>query len=300
MIIPELPNLIHYAIPFFAITVIIEGVIIAKHSPKKYKVKDALASISTGLIGNVFIGLLTKGMVFFLFTYVWEYFRIATIPFAWWSWLLIFFLDDFAYYWYHRISHKSRIFWASHVVHHSSEEYNLSTALRQTWTGGFYSWIFWIWLAFVGFHPLMILTQMSISLIYQYWIHTELINKMPKWFEFIFNTPSHHRVHHGSNPLYLDRNHAGILIIWDRMFGTFQPEIDEEKVVYGLVTNINTYNILKIAFLEWSNMLKDVFTTKTSLKNKLKYLIKPPGWRHDGTSVLSENLLEEWKTKKES
>jgi len=297
MQVPELPNLIVYAIPFFVITVLIEGFIIAKHSPKSYNIKDAVTSISTGLIGNIFIGLLTKIIVLFTFTYVWEHFRIATIPFTWWSWLLIFFLDDFAYYWFHRISHKSRLFWASHVVHHSSEKYNLSTALRQTWTGGFYSWIFWIWLAFIGFHPLMILTQMSISLIYQYWIHTELIYKMPKWFEAVFNTPSHHRVHHGSNPLYLDRNHAGILIIWDRMFGTFQPELKDEKVVYGLVTNIKTYNLFKIAFQEWVHLLRDAFTAKTSLINKLKYFIKPPGWKHDGTGILSEDLLKEWKHK---
>ena len=112
------------------------------------------------------------------------------------------------------------------MVHHSSEHYNLSTALRQTWSDGFYTFIFWLWLPFLGFHPAMILLQMSISLLYQFWIHTEAINKMPNWFEAVFNTPSHHRVHHGSNPIYLDRNHAGILIIWDRYFGTFQPELN--------------------------------------------------------------------------
>jgi sterol desaturase/sphingolipid hydroxylase (fatty acid hydroxylase superfamily) len=189
------------------------------------------------------------------------------------------------------------LFWASHVVHHSSEEYNLSTALRQTWTGGFYGFIFGIWLAYIGFHPVMILTQMSISLIYQYWIHTELIGKMPKWFEAVFNTPSHHRVHHGNNPLYLDKNYAGVLIIWDRLFGTFQSELKEEKVVYGLTTNIKTYNILKIAFNEWIALFKDVFTIKTSFINKLKYLFKPPGWKHDGTGILSEDMLREWKEK---
>ena len=136
---------------------------------------------------------------------------------------------------------------------------------------------------------------MSISLIYQYWIHTELINKMPKWFEAIFNTPSHHRVHHATNPQYLDRNHAGIFIIWDRLFGTFEPEV--EKPVYGLVTNIETYNPIKIAFLEWYNLLKDVFTTKTSFINKFKYLIKPPGWKHDGTSILSTDLRKDWEEK---
>ena len=298
MEIPNIPNLIIYAIPFFAITVIIEGLVIAKRTPNTYSTKDAITSVLMGLIGNVILGkLITKAIVVFVFTYVWQHYRLTSIPFVWWSWLLIFFLEDFAYYWNHRFGHRSRLFWASHVVHHSSEKYNLSTALRQTWTGGFYGFIFWIWLAYIGFHPVMILTQMSISLIYQYWIHTELIDKMPRWFEAIFNTPSHHRVHHGNNPIYLDKNYAGILIIWDRMFGTFQPELKEEKVVYGLTTNIKTFNLLKIAFNEWIGMLKDVFTSNTSFINRLKYLIKPPGWKHDGTGILSEDMLREWKEK---
>lgn len=293
---PEIPNLILYAIPFFVITVIIEGLIIVKHAKENYSVKDAVSSISMGL-GNVFIGLFTKVVILFIFMYIWQHYRIATIPFTWWSWLLILFIEDFAYYWFHRVGHRSRIFWASHIIHHSSKKYNLSTALRQTWTGNFYTFIFWVWLAFIGFHPLMILTQMSISLIYQYWIHTELIHKMPRWFEAIFNTPSHHRVHHGSNPLYLDKNMAGIFIIWDKMFGTFQPEVKEEKVIYGLTSNIDTYNPIKIAFNEWIAMLKDVFNSKTSILNKLKYLSKPPGWKHDGTGILSEDMLREWKEK---
>jgi sterol desaturase/sphingolipid hydroxylase (fatty acid hydroxylase superfamily) len=293
---PELPDLILYAIPFFAITVILEGLIIAKHAPKTYSVKDAITSITMGL-GNVLIGFIAKVIVLLILTYIWYNYRIFTIPFAWWSWFLIFILDDFAYYWNHRIGHRSRLFWASHIIHHSSEKYNLSTALRQTWTGGLYTFIFWTWIALLGFHPLMILTQMSVSLIYQYWIHTELIKKMPRWFEAIFNTPSHHRVHHGSNPLYLDKNMAGILIIWDKMFDTFQPELEEEKVIYGLTANINTFNPLKIAFNEWITLFKDVYTTKTSFINKLKYLLKPPGWRHDGTGRLSEDMLREWKEK---
>jgi len=146
----------------------------------------------------------------------------------------------------------------------------------------------------VGFHPAMIMLQMSISLLYQFWIHTEAINKMPKWFEAVMNTPSHHRVHHGRNPLYLDRNHAGILIIWDKIFGTFQPELEDEKVVYGLVKNINTYNPIKIAFIEWIHMFRDAFTGKKSLKDRLQYIMKPPGWKHDGTGKISEELREEW------
>lgn len=199
-------------------------------------------------LGNTFLGLISKILIFAVFIFVYNNFRLFSIPFTWWAWILILFAEDFTYYWFHRISHVSRFFWASHIVHHSSKHYNLSTALRQTWTGGFLSFVFWLGLPLLGFHPVMILAQMSISLIYQYWIHTELIKKMPHWFEAVFNTPSHHRVHHATNPQYLDRNHAGIFIIWDKFFGTFQPKV--EKPVYGLVKNIASFNPLYVAFHE--------------------------------------------------
>lgn len=293
MQITEIPNLIHFAIPFFIVTVILEIILTIKIKLDEYDFKDASTSILMGL-GNVFIGLFTKGIVLGVFLFLYQY-RFFTIPFAWWSWLILLFTEDLCYYWFHRISHESRLFWASHVVHHSSQKYNLSTALRQTWSGSFYSFVFWIPLLLIGFHPIMVMTQMAISLIYQYWIHTELIKKMPNWFEAIFNTPSHHRVHHATNPQYLDRNHAGIFIIWDKLFGTFEPEV--EKPVYGLVKNIETYNPIKIAFLEWVNMFRDFSFSKTSFLNKVKYLIKPPGWKHDGTGVLSSDLREEWEKK---
>ncbi|PQB06586.1 C-5 sterol desaturase [Polaribacter filamentus] len=293
MQIPEIPNLIHYAIPFFILTVIIEVILTVKVKLEEYDFKDSSTSILMGL-GNVFLGVIAKAIVLVIFLFLYKY-RIFTISFAWWSWILLLFVEDLTYYWFHRISHESRLFWASHVVHHSSKKYNLSTALRQTWSGGFYTFVFWLPLVLIGFHPVMVLVQMSISLIYQYWIHTELIKKMPKWFEAVFNTPSHHRVHHATNPQYLDRNHAGIFIIWDRLFGTFELEV--EKPVYGLVKNIETYNPLKIAFIEWYQLFVDFFTSKTSILNKFKYFIKPPGWKHDGTSVLSKDLRKEWVEK---
>ncbi len=289
-----MPNLIHYAIPFFVITVIAEAILTVKVKLEDYEFKDAYTSILMGL-GNVFIGLFTKGLTLGLFLFLYEY-RLFTIPATWWSWIILLFAEDFVYYWNHRIAHESRLFWASHVVHHSSKKYNLSTALRQTWTGGFYTFIFWLPLVFIGFHPVMIIFQMSVSLLYQYWIHTELIDKMPKWFEAIFNTPSHHRVHHATNPQYLDRNHAGIFIIWDKLFGTFEAE--DEKPVYGLVTNIETYNPVKIAFKEWYNMITDTVKSKTTFGKRLLYLIKPPGWKHDGTGTLSTDLRKEWEEKK--
>ncbi|TYB76399.1 sterol desaturase family protein [Bizionia myxarmorum] len=290
---PEFPNLILFAIPVFILAMLLEMYVITKQQIKSYELIDSLSSIAMG-IGNVFIEFLSKAVVLFSFFWIYENLRIFTIPISWWSFILIFFADDLSYYFFHRISHESRLFWASHVVHHSSKHYNLSTALRQTWSGGFYTFVFWLWMPLVGFHPAMILLQMSISLLYQFWIHTETINKMPKWFEAVMNTPSHHRVHHGSNPLYLDRNHAGILIIWDKLFGTFQPELKEEKVIYGLVVNIETYNPFKIAFLEWRDLFIDAFSGKKSFKQRLQYLIKPPGWRHDGTGKLSGDLRDEW------
>lgn len=292
---PNFPDIILYAIPFFIIAMALELYVTIKQGIKTYETKDAFSSIAMGL-GNVFLGYFSKALVLLSFIYIYNNFRLFTIPIVWWSFILIFFADDFAYYCFHRISHECRLFWASHVVHHSSQHYNLSTALRQTWSGGFYSFVFWLWLPLLGFHPGMIMLQMSISLLYQFWIHTEAIDKMPRWFEAVFNTPSHHRVHHGSNPLYLDRNHAGILIIWDKFFGTFQPELKEEKVIYGLVKNINTYNPVKIAFIEWIHMFKDTFSGRKSLKNRLLYLIKPPGWKHDGTGQVSDDLRKEWLT----
>lgn len=294
MEIPEIPNLIHYAIPFFIITLIIEVIVDAREKQNSYETKDAITSLTMG-IGNVLLGLISKTLVFAVFIYLYANFRVFTIPFAWWSWVIILFAEDLIYYLFHRVSHESRFFWASHVVHHSSQKYNLSTALRQTWTGGFLAFVFWLPLPLLGFHPVMILAQMSISLIYQYWIHTELIKKMPYWFELVFNTPSHHRVHHATNPQYLDRNHAGIFIIWDKWFGSFEPEVEKPK--YGLVKNISSFNPLFVAFHEWIAMFKDVFTSKTSFINRLKYLIKPPGWKHDGTGILSDDIRKEWRQK---
>jgi len=290
---PNFPPIIIYAIPFFVLAMLLEFFVASTKNIKSYTAKDAFSSIAMGL-GNVFIGLVSKLFIFAALYYVYENFRVFTIPITWWSFIILIFLDDFSYYWFHRTSHENRFFWASHVVHHSSKHYNLSTALRQTWTGSFYSFIFWLWLPLIGFHPGIIIFQMSISLLYQFWIHTELIQKTPKWIEFFFNTPSHHRVHHGSNPIYLDRNHAGILIIWDKLFGTFQPELKSEKVKYGLVVNIKTYNPIFIAFNEWGALFKDLNTKNISVRNRIRYLYKPPGWKHDGTGKLSTDLKEEW------
>jgi sterol desaturase/sphingolipid hydroxylase (fatty acid hydroxylase superfamily) len=184
------------------------------------------------------------------------------------------------------VSHDSRFFWAAHVNHHSSEFYNLSTALRQSWTTPLIGMIFWWPLAILGFSPEMIITQQAISLLYQYWIHTESIRSIGP-LEWVFNTPSHHRVHHGSNVEYLDRNHGGILIVWDRLFGTFEPEV--EKVHYGLTKNLRTFSLPIVAFHEWAALFSDVARAKT-LGEALGYAFAPPGWRPNGASETAHVL----------
>jgi sterol desaturase/sphingolipid hydroxylase (fatty acid hydroxylase superfamily) len=220
-------------------------------------------------------------------------YRWFDIGWAWWAFALCFVADDFAYYWAHRLGHRVRWFWASHVNHHSSQHYNLSTALRQSWTGFFaLGFLFRIPLALIGFHPAMLVFVGAINLIYQFWIHTEAIGKLPRWFEAILNTPSHHRVHHATNPRYLDRNYAGVFIIWDRMFGTFTPEVDGEKIRYGIVRQLGSFNILWSVFHEWVRMIGDV--RKAPWRHKLTYMWKPPGWSHDGSRETSDQLRARW------
>lgn len=268
---PQIPNLVHLAIPGFLLLLAIEAVADAVMRRDLYELKDTAASLAMG-VGNVLIGLLAKAVVFAIFTFV-HRFAIFSIGYQWWAWLLVFFADDLSYYWFHRTSHECRLFWASHVVHHSSQHYNLGTALRQTWTGSFMSWIFWLWMPLVGFPPLMVLTMQAISLLYQFWIHTELVRRMGP-LEIILNTPSHHRVHHGSNQPYLDRNHAGILIVWDRIFGTFEPE--RGKVIYGLTQNLNSYNPVRIAFHEWIDIWRDL-GEETTWSGRVAVIFGRPG-----------------------
>ncbi len=274
-----------WAIPIFGITMLLEWRLTMRKEVTGYRAKDSAANITMGL-GNLAIMFGTKALSFGVFLLLFQY-RLFDLPAsAWWVWLLLIPCDDFFYYWYHRAGHEVRLFWAAHVNHHSSTTYNLSTALRQSWTGPLVGWIFWIPMPLLGFHPLMIVMAQSISLLYQYWIHTELIEDLGP-LEWVMNTPSHHRVHHGSNTRYLDRNHGGILIIWDRLFGTFEPE--RVRPTYGLRTNIESHNPIVIAFHEWQAMLRDVRKAET-WRGRLGYLFAAPGWREDGTGATSRDL----------
>ena len=191
----------------------------------------------------------------------------------------------------HRFGHRVRWVWASHVNHHSSQHYNLTTALRQTWTGTFtFMMVVRAPLVLMGFHPALVLFVGGINLVYQFWIHTEAIGKMPRWFEAVMNTPSHHRAHHGRNPRYLDCNYAGVFIIWDKIFGTFVPEQENDRVDYGLVHNIGTFNPLRVAFHEWVGIFRDMAQPGLSLKQRLLYAVAPPGYSHDGSRDTSEEI----------
>jgi sterol desaturase/sphingolipid hydroxylase (fatty acid hydroxylase superfamily) len=193
---------------------------------------------------------------------------------GWVTWVVALVGIDFMYYWDHRAGHEVRLLWAAHVVHHSSQRYNLSTALRQTWTGE-YTFLFFIPVVAVGVPVEIALAAWSVNLLYQFWIHTEAIGKLWGWFELVFNTPSHHRVHHGSQSQYLDRNYGGVLNVWDRLFRTFEPE--GERVKYGLTKNITTHNPLKVATHELVAIAHDVRSAR-SWRDRAGYVLRGPGW----------------------
>jgi alkylglycerol monooxygenase len=197
-----------------------------------------------------------------------------TLPDEIWVWIVLFIGVDFCYYWFHRMSHEVNALWAAHIVHHQSEEYNLTVALRQSWFQSWFAWIFYLPLAWIGFDPLMFVTLSAFNTLYQFWIHTRTIKSMG-FLEHILNTPSHHRVHHGSNPKYIDKNHAGSLIIWDKMFGTFQKE--EEEVYYGITTPLASWNPVWANVHYWAE-LWDTAKKTNGITDKIKVFISPPGW----------------------
>ena len=288
---PRLINPTDFAIPAFIGLIIIEMIWAKRNAPEKYEPGDTLNSLLFGF-GSSVAGLLLGGATLAMFA--WAYlFRVTTIPFAWWSWILCFVLDDFLYYVFHRSAHRVRWFWAAHVNHHSSQHYNLSTALRQTWTGFFaLGIIFDLPQVLLGFDPAMVFFVGGINLIYQFWIHTEVIGKLPRWFEAVMNTPSHHRVHHAVNPRYLDRNYAGVFIIWDKMFGTFIAEVDDEPIRYGIVKQLGSFNLIWGVFHEWVGIARDLI--RAPFKAKLGYLFGPPGWSHDGSRDTSDMIRARW------
>lgn len=279
--------LIAFAVPGFIALLLLESVLTAYRKVRGYELRDTFASLTMG-VGNVIVAGITKAWAFLVYSAA-ATLAVVEIELTWWTLPILILAEDCCYYWFHRIHHEVRFFWAAHVNHHSSTHYNLSTALRQSWTTPVTGPIFWAPLAVIGFDPAAILVAQSISLIYQFWIHTELIDRMGP-LEAVLNTPSHHRVHHGRNVRYLDRNYAGIFIFWDRLFGTFEPE--GERVDYGLTKNIHSFNPVEIAFHEWKAIWRDV-RRATSWREAIAYVVEPPGWSPDHSTLTAREMQAE-------
>jgi sterol desaturase/sphingolipid hydroxylase (fatty acid hydroxylase superfamily) len=287
-----LPDPIDYAVPGFVLLIVAEMIIARRADRMRYEPRDTLTSLLMGL-GSTVAGALFAGAITAMALWLAAH-RIADVPFTWWVWPLVFVLDDFNYYLFHRSAHRVRWFWAAHVNHHSSQHYNLSTALRQSWTGFLsISFVFRLWPLLIGVPIPMLLFCGAINLIYQFWIHTEVIDRCPRWFEAVMNTPSHHRVHHATNPRYLDRNYAGVFIVWDKLFGTFTPELATDKCRYGIIKQLGHFNLLRSVFHEWIGIAGDLW--RAPLRYKLHYLLAPPGWSHDGSRETSDMIRRRWE-----
>lgn len=261
------------SVPIFFLLIGVELIYTYFKKLHYYRLNDAISNISQG-IGQQLSGIFMKTALFFGYFYIYTHWKIWEVPVTWWSWIILFIGVDFFYYWFHRASHEINALWAAHIVHHQSEEYNLTVALRQSWFQGWFSWIFYLPLAVIGFEPIMFLTMTAFNTLYQFWIHTKAIKTMG-FLEYVINTPSHHRVHHGTNPKYIDRNHGGTLIIWDRLFGTFQQE--EEEVQYGITKPLNSWNPFWANFHHWADMINMARKTP-NLHNKIKIFFQAPGW----------------------
>ncbi|WP_428267324.1 sterol desaturase family protein [Haliangium sp.] len=288
----ELPDPVQLAIPAFIGLVVVEIVLWKLRGNVRYETRDTAASLTMG-VGNLVVGLLYGGVIYGLYEWAHSY-RVFEIGYTWWAVALAIVLEDFMFYWSHRLSHELRWCWANHVSHHSSQHYNLSTALRQPWTNLFTGLVVLgmivVWL---GVPPLLYVFAGGVSLVYQFWIHTEAVDRLGP-LEWVLNTPSHHRVHHATNPDYLDSNYGGILIIWDRLFGTFVAENPADPPRYGLVKNLRTFNPLWIAGHEYVAIFRDVARSR-SLRDVVGYVFGPPGWSPDGSRKTSAQIKERWR-----
>ncbi|MFI2032364.1 sterol desaturase family protein [Streptomyces buecherae] len=273
---PHLPDAVLWSIPAFVLLTAIEMVsyrLRPDEDAAGYGAKDAATSVTMG-IGSIFFDLLWKIPIVAIYTALYELTPLR-VPVLWWTLPLMLLAQDFLYYWSHRGHHVVRVLWACHVVHHSSEKFNLTTALRQPWTS-LTVWPFYVPLVLCGVHPAAVAFLSGVNLVYQFWVHTERVGRLPRPVEYVFNTASHHRVHHASQGGYLDRNFGGILIVWDRMFGSFVAET--ERPVYGLTKNIHTYNPLRVATHEYAAIGRDL-AAAADWRERAGLLFRGPGWQ---------------------
>ncbi len=270
-------QIIVLATPVFLGLIALEFVVGLARGRNTYRLNDAMTSIGLGMLSQV-VGLFTTLLMIGLYTLVFSHAALRPLPAdAAWVWITGLLVYDFLYYWKHRLGHRVALLWAAHVVHHQSEDYNLSTALRQSSTNWVAEWIFYLPLALAGVPPLVFAVVALVDLLYQYWVHTQQIGRLG-WFDRWFCAPSNHRVHHAVNERYLDRNYGGILIVWDRLFGTFQPELDDEPCVYGTRKPLRSWNPLWANVEVYADLLRDSWHTRR-WADKLRVWLAPPGWR---------------------
>jgi sterol desaturase/sphingolipid hydroxylase (fatty acid hydroxylase superfamily) len=275
-------NLIVAAVPFFIIAIVVELAYgLARHR-NTFRLNDSISSLFLGVLSQArrFVTLGVGGYVYHLLT---QYFSLPLMDAShWFTWALALVLYDLCYYWLHRMGHERTILWAAHVAHHQSEDYNLTTALRQTSTGFLLGWIFYIPMYLLGIPAEVVVTVGAINLIYQFWVHTEHVPKLG-WYEWIFITPSNHRVHHAQNEIYLDRNYGGIFILWDRLFGSFQEELDNEPPVFGIRGPLNSWSPLRALTHIYVDMARDSWHA-ARWQDKLKVWVARNGWRPPGVA----------------
>jgi len=269
-------NPIGIAVPFFFLLIGIEWAVLARQR-RAPDFNNAVADISCGL-GEQVLGVFARTAVLFPYTWVYNNHSLWMLDSGnIWTWVLAFVLGDALFYAYHRFSHRVNVGWAAHAVHHQSEAFNLSVALRQPWFSQVYAWAFYLPLAILGVSPVVYATSFAINLLYQFWIHTEAVGKLG-WYEWIFNTPSHHRVHHGINPQYVDKNYAGIFIVWDRLFGTFEEEQDTPQ--YGTLKPLRSWNPVWANLVLWWELARQAWEADR-WRDKLFVWVAPPGWHHE-------------------
>ena len=279
-------NPIGVAVPFFMLFIAIEVWVAYRRGIRVHRLNDSLADLGCGVteqLGGLFI----HGALLAAYAWVWERWGAFELPLDQpLTWVVGMVAVDFVYYWYHRFSHRVNFAWATHVVHHQSEEYNLAVALRQPAFTALYSWVFYLPLALLGLPPVVWVGCFAVNLLYQFWIHTQLVDRLG-WFERVFNTPSHHRVHHSINPQYIDRNYAGILIVWDRMFGTFEPEVG--PCTYGSLSPLRSWNPLRANLQPWADLWR-ASRALPRLADQLLLWFRPPEWKPEGVPVAVSSL----------
>ena len=270
-------NPIIFAVPVFLAMMAVELAVDRHRQLGVYRAADTVGSLSLGIISQL-VAVFTTFAALGIYTLVYRHAALWQLPVeSPWVWIGALLGYDFCYYWLHRLGHKVNLLWAAHGVHHSSEEYNLSTALRQTATGHLFGWVFYLPLALLGVPPLVFVVVGLVDLLYQFWVHTRLVGQLG-WFDRVFCSPSNHRVHHGQNDYCIDRNYGGLLIVWDRLFGTFAPERDDEAIVYGSRGALRSFNPVWANACGYAAMWRDIRLTHT-LADKLRVLFKHPGWR---------------------